>query len=59
LLLFGTGISPILANLVYDTTKSYDLVLFALIPTFIAAGLLFLTLGSYRNLDPDTGEELR
>ena len=59
LLLFGTGISPVLANLVYDATKTYDLVLYALIPTFIVAGLLFLTLGSYRNLDPDTGEALR
>jgi MFS family permease len=56
LLLFGAGISPILANLVYDATKSYDLVLIGLFPTFIIAGLLFLTLGSYRNLDPDTGE---
>jgi MFS family permease len=59
LLLFGTGISPVLANLVYDATRSYDLVLFALIPTFIVAGLLFLTLGSYRKLDPDTGEAVQ
>jgi len=58
LLLFGTGVAPILANLVYDATRSYDLVLVALFPTFLAAALLFLTLGSYRNRDPDTGEEV-
>ena len=56
LLLFGTGIAPVLANLVYDATRSYDLVLYALFPAFLAPAVLFLALGSYRNLDPETGE---
>jgi MFS family permease len=32
LMLFGNGIAPVLANHVYDVTKSYDLVLWSLIP---------------------------
>jgi MFS family permease len=56
LLLFGTGLGPILANLVYDVTRSYNLVLITLIPAFLVTAILFLALGSYRNLDPDTGE---
>ncbi|MDG2004549.1 MAG: MFS transporter [Novosphingobium sp.] len=58
LLLFGTGVAPVLANLVFDATRSYDLVLITLIPSFLLIALIFLSLGSYRNLDPETGEEI-
>ena len=58
LLLFGAGIAPLAANYVYDVTASYDLVLWALLPLFAITAVLFLTLGDYRSLDPDTGEPL-
>lgn len=55
MLLFGAGIGPLAANAVFDATRSYDLVLYALIPLFILTAALFLALGSYRHLDPETG----
>jgi MFS family permease len=47
LLLFSNGLSPMLANRVYDVTKSYDTVLWILIPMSVIASLLFLWLGDY------------
>jgi predicted MFS family arabinose efflux permease len=47
LLLFGTGFSPLASNYVYDVTRSYNLVLWALIPLCVMAALLFLALGRY------------
>lgn len=47
LLLFGNGLAPLVSNHVYDVTRSYDLVLWALIPMFVAAAALFLMLGRY------------
>lgn len=58
LLLFGTGLAPVLANLVYDATRSYNLVMIAVIPAFLVTAILFLAMGNYRNLDPDTGEAM-
>jgi MFS family permease len=58
LLLFGTGLAPVLGNLVYDATGSYDEVMIASIPAFLATAILFLAMGSYRNLDPETGETI-
>ena len=51
LLLFGAGLAPVVANHVYDITRSYDPVLWALIPTCLFSALLFLMLGRY----PDFG----
>ncbi|MDE8653805.1 MFS transporter [Novosphingobium album (ex Liu et al. 2023)] len=58
LLLFGAGLAPLSANYIYDVTRSYDLVLMGLIPLFILTAILFLTLGSYRDLDPETGQPI-
>ena len=44
---FGSGISPLIANGVYDLTGSYDAVLWGIIPLFLVAGLLFMALGPY------------
>ncbi|MCX7864361.1 MAG: hypothetical protein N2423_04890, partial [Novosphingobium sp.] len=55
MLLFGAGLAPLSANAVFDATRSYDLVLYALVPLFLMTAVLFLALGNYRNLDPVTG----
>ena len=47
LLLFTNGVAPIVSNHVYDVTKSYDVVLWILIPMSVIASLLFMTLGRY------------
>lgn len=47
LLLFGTGFSPLASNYVYDVVKSYDPVLWALIPLCLLTAILFLALGRY------------
>jgi predicted MFS family arabinose efflux permease len=51
LMLFGNGLAPVLANHVYDVTKSYDIVLWAQIPACLGTMLLFLLLGPYPQLD--------
>ena len=55
LLLFSNGFSPLLANHVYDVTKSYDVVMWILIPLSVVASLLFLWLGKY----PDDVEKVK
>lgn len=49
-LLFGAGLAPLVANHVYDVTRSYDLVLWALVPLCVLTAALFLTLGRYPDL---------
>jgi predicted MFS family arabinose efflux permease len=51
LMLFGNGIAPVLANHVYDVTKSYDIVLWAQVPACLGTVVLFLLLGSYPDLE--------
>lgn len=53
LLLFGNGVAPILANAVYDVVKTYDPVLWSMIPACLLASLLFLWLGPYPVFDPE------
>ncbi|MBW8753584.1 MAG: MFS transporter [Sphingomonadales bacterium] len=53
LMLFGNGIAPVLANHVYDVTRSYDIVLWAQIPACLGTMVLFLVLGPYPQLDAD------
>jgi predicted MFS family arabinose efflux permease len=53
LMLFGNGIAPVLANHVYDVTRSYDIVLWAQIPACLGTAVLFLLLGPYPELDTD------
>lgn len=50
---FGSGISPVIANSVYDLTGNYDAVLWGIMPLFLVSGLLFLALGRY----PDEAAE--
>jgi predicted MFS family arabinose efflux permease len=52
LMLFGNGIAPVLANHVYDVTRSYDIVLWAQVPACLGTILLFLLLGPYPQLEP-------
>lgn len=47
LMLFGAGIAPVLGNLIYDLTKSYDIMLWAQIPACLITAVLFLMLGPY------------
>ena len=51
--LFGTGIAPVVANHIYDVAGSYDPVLWSTPPLCAVAALLFLTLGRY----PDFPQE--
>jgi predicted MFS family arabinose efflux permease len=53
LMLFGNGIAPVLANHVYDVTKSYDIVLWVQIPACLGTAVLFLLLGPYPQLDSE------
>jgi predicted MFS family arabinose efflux permease len=39
------GVSPFVANYIYDVTQSYTPVIWAAIPGFIGAGLMFVALG--------------
>jgi len=45
------GVSPFVANYIYDLTHSYWPVIWAAIPGFILAGLLFLALGPRPDFD--------
>jgi predicted MFS family arabinose efflux permease len=51
LMLFGNGIAPVLANHVFDVTKSYNIVLWAQVPACLGTILLFLLLGPYPDLE--------
>jgi predicted MFS family arabinose efflux permease len=53
LMLFGNGIAPVMANHIYDVTKSYDIVLWAQVPACLGTMLLFLMLGPYPQLDAE------
>ena len=48
---FGSGLAPVIANYVYDHLKTYDPVLWATIPLCLFAAVLFLSLGEYPDLD--------
>ena len=43
----GVGLGPLIANHIYDVTKSYELVMWGAIPALILAGLLYLSLGKF------------
>jgi len=58
LLIFGVGVAPPLANLAYDETGNYNLVYIVIMPVLVVTAMLFLSLGDYRHLDPETGEPL-
>jgi predicted MFS family arabinose efflux permease len=43
----GVGVGPLVANIVYDRTQSYEPVLWGTIPLFALGALLFASLGPY------------
>jgi predicted MFS family arabinose efflux permease len=45
LLVMTNGLGPMIANYVYDTTHSYRLVIWAMIPSCLLSSILFLSLG--------------
>lgn len=47
----GVGLGPLVANLVYDQTRSYELVMWGAIPLLVLAGLFYLSLGNYPDFD--------
>lgn len=57
LMLFGNGIAPVLANHVYDVTRSYEIVLWFQIPACLGTALLFLWLGPYPSFTEEGGTE--
>lgn len=56
LLLFGNGLAPVIANYGYDLMRSYDEVMMILVPLYLLASILFLSLG--RNPDLDESAEV-
>ncbi len=47
LLALATGLGPLFVSLVYDQTKSYDMVLMGYVPLALIAAALFASLGRY------------
>jgi predicted MFS family arabinose efflux permease len=47
----GVGLGPLLANLVYDFTRSYAPVMWTAVPFLALAALLYLTLGRYPDFE--------
>jgi MFS family permease len=47
----GAGISPVVANHIYDVTRSYELVLWSVIPLFVFAAAFFAALGRYPDFE--------
>jgi len=53
----GVGLGPLCANLVYDSTQSYELVLWAALPMFTIGALLYLSLGRYPDFSSKDGKD--
>lgn len=51
LLALATGLGPLFVSLVYDHTKSYDMVLIGYVPLALIAAALFASLGRYPQFD--------
>lgn len=49
----GVGLGPLVANIVYDTTRSYTPVMWVAVPFVLVAGLLYLSLGPYPDFSED------
>lgn len=48
----SVAVGPLAANIIYDATKSYELVMWAVVPALAIAAVLYMTLGRY----PDFSE---
>jgi MFS family permease len=53
LLALANGVGPVISNHVYDLTRSYDPVLWAMIPICLVAAILLLMLGDYPEFGAD------
>lgn len=51
MLLFANGVAPLIANHIYDVTRSYDAAVWAVIPACLISATLFATLGPYAVFD--------
>ncbi len=56
MLALAVGTAPVLANLIYDRTQSYEPVIWAALPLLVLASLVYLSLGSYPEFDKVAGE---
>jgi len=52
------GLAPMAANYIFDHTHSYVLVMWAAVPGFLGAGLLFFLLGKAPDFGPGHGAEV-
>lgn len=43
----SVALGPLAANIIYDATKSYELVMWAAVPALVASALLYASLGPY------------
>jgi MFS family permease len=50
-LALGVGLGPTLANLTYDLTRSYEYVLWAIIPLSLLTSVMFLTVAPYPDFE--------
>jgi MFS family permease len=50
----ASGISPVVANLVFDVTRTYELFLWAAIPPLVLSAALFAALGRYPDFTTET-----
>jgi MFS family permease len=41
----ASGIAPMLASYIFDVTRSYDMVIWAIVPSFLVTALMFVMLG--------------
>lgn len=57
LLLFGSGIAPLVANAIFDVTRSYDLFLWLSIPAFLIASALWISLGPYPEFTEEPADD--
>ena len=51
----ASGLSPVLANLVFDVTRSYELVLWAVLPPLVISAVMFAALGRYPDFEKESG----
>lgn len=55
--LFANGVAPALANHVYDVARSYDPVLWALLPLCVISAVLFISMGKYPHLEKEAAND--
>lgn len=51
LVIFASGVGPVMANLIFDMTRSYELYLWLVLPGLAVTAMLFIALGRYPDSD--------